>query len=117
MGVSHGELVSIDREYANLPAVIVDAGEDTAKRFIEFFTAKIRNKNTRKAYARAIRHFFAWCEGGGIGPLLDIEPVHVAAWVETRCKEVSAPTVKQNLAAVRHRVCGHKGTRSCVHAT
>ena len=79
MGVSHGELVSIDREYDNLPAVIVDAGEDTAKRFIEFFTAQIRNKNTRKAYARAIRHFFAWCEDGGLGPLLDIEPVHVAA--------------------------------------
>ena len=35
MDVSHGELVSIDREYDNLPAVIVDAGEDTAKRFIE----------------------------------------------------------------------------------
>jgi len=33
--------------------------------------------------------------------LLDIEPVHVAAWVESLGQEFSPPTVKQWLAAVR----------------
>ena len=35
-----------------LSAVIADAGDQAAKRFVEFFTATIRNKPTRKAYAR-----------------------------------------------------------------
>ena len=33
-----------------------------AKRTLEFFTANIRNANTRKAYARAVGDFSAWCE-------------------------------------------------------
>ena len=36
--------------------------ESAAKRFIEFFTAAIRNKNTRRNYANAVRRFADWCE-------------------------------------------------------
>ena len=36
-----------------LPAVIAALGERAGRRFIEFFTANIRNPNTRKAYYRA----------------------------------------------------------------
>lgn len=32
---------------------------DGGKRFVEFFTANIRNANTRKAYARAATEFAA----------------------------------------------------------
>ncbi len=35
-----------------LPATIADAGDGAAKRFVEFFTANIRNRNTRMAYAQ-----------------------------------------------------------------
>ena len=42
------------------PRLIAEAGEDAMKRFIEFFTANIRNPNTRRAYARACATFFAW---------------------------------------------------------
>ena len=45
-----------------IPAAIADAGEHAARRFIEFFAATIRNKNTRLAYYRAACHFFAWVE-------------------------------------------------------
>ena len=45
-----------------MPAVIADAGDQAARRFIEFFTANIRNPNTRAAYARAVMDFFGWCE-------------------------------------------------------
>jgi integrase/recombinase XerD len=86
-----------------LPAIIADAGEPAAKRFIEFFTATIRNAHTRKAYAKATGDFFAWCERHGLA-LPAIEPVHVAAYVETLArgdKPKSAPTVKQHLAAIR----------------
>ena len=49
-----------------VPALIADAGEPAAWRYIEFFTANIRNPNTRRAYARACRQFFAWCEDRGL---------------------------------------------------
>jgi hypothetical protein len=32
-------------------------------RFLEFFAANIRNPHTRRAYARAVVEFLAWCEG------------------------------------------------------
>lgn len=84
-----------------VPALVADAGETAAKRFIEFFTAHIRNPNTRAAYGRAVGDFCAWCEENGLGRLAAIEPVHVAAWVEALGRSYAAPTVKQRLAAVR----------------
>ncbi|MCS3827672.1 site-specific recombinase XerD [Salinibacter ruber] len=81
-----------------LPAVLQDAGEDASDRVIEFFTAEIRNENTREAYGRAVRRFFRWAAHRQLD-LSDIEPVHVAAYVE---EDDRAPaTVKQNLAALR----------------
>ncbi len=41
-----------------LPAMIGRAGESAAWRFIEFFTANIRSKNTRAAYAQALTQLF-----------------------------------------------------------
>ena len=64
-----------------VPAVIAQASDHAAKCFLEFFAATIRNHNTRRAYARAVCDFFAWCETHQIA-LLDIEPLHVAAYVE-----------------------------------
>ena len=52
-----------------LPAMIARAGENAAWRFIEFFTANIRNRNTRAAYAQAATQFFKWCEARGIREL------------------------------------------------
>ena len=31
-----------------------------------------------------------------------MQPLHVAAWIELAGRELSAPTVKQKLAAIRH---------------
>lgn len=36
-----------------LPATIMREGKRAASRYVEFFTANIRNPNTRAAYARA----------------------------------------------------------------
>ena len=41
-----------------LPAAIAGQCERAGRRFIEFFTANIRNRNTRMAYARAVKQFF-----------------------------------------------------------
>ncbi len=45
-----------------VPALIAAGGERTSYRFFEFFTANIRNSNTRRAYARATVEFFDWLE-------------------------------------------------------
>jgi site-specific recombinase XerD len=84
-----------------LPALIVGAGERAAGRFLEFFTVNIRNRNARAAYARAARAFLAWCEERGLGRLQDVQPVHVAAYIEALQTERAAPTVKQHLACIR----------------
>jgi hypothetical protein len=39
------------------PPMVADLGEAAALRFIDFFTANIRNPNTRAAYAVAVRGF------------------------------------------------------------
>jgi site-specific recombinase XerD len=83
-----------------VPALIAARGHHAGRRFIEFFTANIRNPNTRKAYYRAACEFFDWCDEARLN-LLDIEPVHVAAWVEDIGARFKPPTVKQWLAAVR----------------
>ncbi len=109
---STGALVVANRTRSGLsavPGLISGAGEHASRRFLEFFAATIRNKNTREAYFRAVCRFFAWCEKHGLHELPDIEPLHVAAYVEQMLlkphkdahEPYSKPTVKQNLAAIR----------------
>lgn len=83
-----------------VPALIADAGEQAAWRYIDFFTANIRNPNTRRAYARACTQFFGWCEKRGLA-LTTIRPSDVAGYIEARQQTHSAPDVKQQLAAIR----------------
>jgi len=84
-----------------VPAIVADAGDHAARRFLEFFAATIRNKNTRTAYLHAAGRFFAWCEHHELGQVADIEPLHVAAYIEELGKDFEKPTVKQHLAAIR----------------
>lgn len=85
-----------------LPALVASAGDRAGLRFLEFFAAAIRSPHTRRAYARAAGDFLAWCEGAGVASLSLVRPLHVATWIEQRTRELSAPTVKQQLAAIRH---------------
>ena len=51
-------------------------------RFLEFFTANIRNAHTRRAYAHAADEFLTWCQAAGVPDLLAVAPLHVATWIE-----------------------------------
>ena len=85
-----------------LPKLIADAGENAALRFLDFFTANIRNPNTRAAYAVAVRAFFAWLDSKHVAPLAAVRTHHVSAYVEVLSEAATAPpTVKQHLAAIR----------------
>jgi integrase/recombinase XerC len=89
-------------ELRNLPALVADADERTQIRYLEFFAANIRNPHTRRAYARAVVDFLAWCEGRGVASIASVHPLHVAAHIEGLSRKRSAPTAKQHLAAIRH---------------
>jgi site-specific recombinase XerD len=84
-----------------VPAIVADAGNAAAKRFLEFFAVTIRNRNTRTAYLHAASRFFGWCEHHQLGALDEIEPLHVTAYIEALGKDFEKPTVKQHLAAIR----------------
>jgi len=94
------QLVPIDAPL--LPALVKVSGKRAGIRFLEFFAAQIRNPHTRRAYARAVGEFLAWCESVGVTSLPDVQPLHVASWIELEGRQVSAPSVKQRLAALRH---------------
>jgi hypothetical protein len=79
------------------PILIERAGPSTRKKFFEFFTVPIRNANTRAAYYRAIQQFLAWAERAGYQDLEDIEPITVAAYLETLQRRAAPPTVKQHM--------------------
>lgn len=85
-----------------LPVAIAKSAERVRMRFLEFFTARIRNQNTRRSYLKAASEFLSWCDTRGARSLDTITPIHVAGWVEEMTHTHSAPTVKQRLAAVRH---------------
>lgn len=127
LAVLNGKNESRELSFAGhaFPSLILEAGESAVRRFVEFFTANIRNPNTREAYARAVSQFLTWCEARGL-QLRDLNPVLVAAYVEelptrtdserlakrehrngkpflvtVRTGPLSAPAVKQHLAAIR----------------
>lgn len=83
------------------PPVLFLPHAKAAERFSDFFTANIRNKNTRRAYYQVVCRFSQWCEGRGVHQLGQVKPLHVAAYIEGLQAELSKPTVKQHLAALR----------------
>ncbi|MEQ1830140.1 MAG: tyrosine-type recombinase/integrase [Pirellula sp.] len=85
---------------SSAPVLIQAAGPKATRRYFEFFTANIRNRNTREAYYRALNDFFSWLADRNVA-LIDVEPVIVAAYVEYLGTIYSKPTVKQHLAAIR----------------
>jgi site-specific recombinase XerD len=82
--------------------LISAAGDRASRRFFEFFAANIRNPHTRRAYGRAVADFLIWCDQHGVLSIVDVQPLHVAAWIEQQTGDHSAPTAKLRLAALRH---------------
>ena len=85
-----------------VPDLASAAGGQAGLRFLKFFAAALRNPHTRRAYARAVGGFLTWCKQRGVPSLSAVQPLHVATWIETQSRTSSAPTVKQQLAAIRH---------------
>lgn len=94
-------LPALISENAELPVVISNAGERASYRYVEFFTAQIRNPNTRRAYLGSTTQFFKWLQDYDLD-LEDVHSIHVATYIELLIQSgLAAPTVKQHLAAIR----------------
>jgi integrase/recombinase XerD len=93
--------LAVASEGTSLSPLIANAGERAAWRFLEFFTVNIRNRNTRVAYGLAASAFLRWCEDKGIRRIEDVQPLHVAGYIEELAQVRKAPTVKQHLACLR----------------
>ncbi len=86
----------------HVPTLIAAAGEDATRHFLNFFIASIRNRHTRRSYARQVRLFFVWIEHRGIKDVRTIRTEHVAAYVEMMTRSALEPaSVKQALSSLR----------------
>jgi integrase/recombinase XerD len=83
-----------------LSDIFPEAGQQAAWKVLEFFTANIRNPNTRQAYARAVVRFGDWCANHHL-TLHQLTPFLIAAYVEDLGRILARPSVKQHLAAIR----------------
>ena len=83
-----------------IPPLIAGQGTKATKRFLTFFTDTIRNKHTREAYHRATCRFWLWCEAQEL-TFACVESFHVATYIEELGGQLSKPSVKQHLAAIR----------------
>jgi site-specific recombinase XerD len=86
---------------AALPVIIASTGKRGTGRFFDFFTANIRNANTRRAYLRAATDFFNWLQKKNVHELARVQPIHVSGYIEELTAMRAAPSVKQQLAAIR----------------
>jgi site-specific recombinase XerD len=48
-----------------------------------------------------VREFAGWCGANDLEDLIDIEPIHVSAYIELLGRRLAKPSVKQHLAAIR----------------
>lgn len=80
-------------------AILRDAGPQACFAAEEFFTARIRNPHTRKAYAVPVRRFLHWLAAQEVA-LANTTPGHAARFLDTYGGSV--PTQKLALSALRH---------------
>jgi len=83
------------------PELVRSARPAVARRFVEFFACRIRNRNTRLAYAHAVSRFLNELTERGVHDLARIRPTMVATYIEELGDELAPPSVKQHLAAIR----------------
>lgn len=95
-----GMALTLSPSLVALPAQLFAPTPKAAKRVLEFFTAQINNDHTRKSYLNATKRFANWCEAHGLRELVDVEPVHIAAFIKDLQGHLSPPTVKQHLRRV-----------------
>src|SRR5215469_13490049 len=87
-----------------VPAIVADAGERASHATLEFFTARIPNAHTRRAYGRAVFAFCGWCERERVS-LTGLTAPTVSAYLEglrAGGDGLSLASIKLTASALRH---------------
>jgi site-specific recombinase XerD len=92
--MSDADLALVPQESFVTPSIVAQAAAATRKKLFAFFTVPIRNAHIRAAYYRAIQQFLVWVKRAGYQQLENIEPITVAAYIETLQPQAASPTVK-----------------------
>jgi hypothetical protein len=83
-----------------IPSLIAAAGEAAQRQTLEFFTARLPNAHTREACGRALLRI---CDVHVV-QLAAISAPLVTAYVQGLQRALGIASVKQHLAALRHRM-------------
>ncbi|GAB5440097.1 MAG: tyrosine-type recombinase/integrase [Fuerstiella sp.] len=81
-----------------VPKIVAAEGTTASWAWDEYFSGRIRNPNTRKAYLHAVSKFLAWCEQEG-NALQQVSPGMIGRYLDQHVG--SAPTRKQHMSAIR----------------
>jgi len=76
-------------------------GRQPGKSFSSFLRYRSATRTHEPPIIGGIQQFLAWVERAGYQQLEDIEPITVAAYIETLQRQAAPPTVKQHMAAIR----------------
>lgn len=103
--VSNDELAKLLRNFEP-PAIVADAGSFATYAYAEFFSAQIRNPNTRKAYRRAVDRFLAWYDDRHLR-FQEISSPVISEYLDHHLvkdsgQPLSTPSIKLHLAALKH---------------
>ena len=79
-----------------VPAVLERAGRNAVFAADEFFAARISNPHTRRAYARVVRRFLAWCEDEHL-ELPQVSPGLAGRFIDELPGDISTKTQAQDL--------------------
>jgi len=70
------------------PMVLMRSGQRAVKLYNDYLHLSIRSDDSRQTYRSAISLFFRFCDDNDIAELVDIEPIHVRAYLDHRTKEL-----------------------------
>ncbi len=83
----------------DMVSIVTDSGNTARFAWEEFFFGRIRSHHTRRAYHRAVKRFFGWCETRGL-ELREISPADVGSYLDSL--QLATASKKQVLAGLRH---------------
>lgn len=92
------DIVLFEKGELVVPELFKKDGENTWRRFVEFFTAQISNDNTRRTYLQAANQFLVFLDRHGFS-LKTASPVLIASYIRGLSK--SPASINVHLAAIR----------------
>ena len=82
------ELIKPDTTGLEPPMVLVRSGQHAIKLYNDYLHLCIRSDDSRQTYRSALSLFFRFCDEKSIQELMDIEPIHVRAYLDHRTKDL-----------------------------